>query len=44
MVPSTGYLMEEVLPTFHGAYDDDQLYDLASQQLQTSASSTCGRI
>ena len=27
--------MEEVLPTFHGAYDDDQLYDLASQQLQT---------
>ena len=35
MVPSTGYLMEEVLPTFHGAYDDDQLYDLASQQLQT---------
>ena len=23
MVPSTGYLMEEVLPTFHGAYDDD---------------------
>ena len=34
MVPSTGYLMEEVPPTFHGAYDDDQLYDLASQQLQ----------
>ncbi len=45
MVPSTGYLMEEVPPTFHGAYDDDQLYDLASQQpAKPSASSTCGRI
>ena len=31
MVPSTGYLMEEVLPTFHGTYDDDQLYDKAEQ-------------
>lgn len=34
MVPSTGYLMEEVLPTFHGEYDDDQLYTMAQAQLQ----------
>ena len=36
MVPSTGYLMEEVLPTFHGTYDDDQLYDKAEQILQNT--------
>ena len=34
MVPSTGYLMEDVLPAFHGEYQDDQLYDLAGQLLQ----------
>ena len=34
MVPSTGYLMEEVLPAFHGEYDDDLLYEKAGQILQ----------
>lgn len=34
MVPSTGYLMEEVLPKAHGAYDDDLLHDKAAKLLQ----------
>ena len=34
MVPSTGYLMDAVLPAVHGVYDDDQLYDKAGQLLQ----------
>lgn len=36
MVPTTGYLMEDVLPTFHGAYHDDDLYDLAGGLLQNT--------
>lgn len=34
MVPTTGYLMEEVLPAFHKEYQDDALYDLASTLLE----------
>ncbi len=34
MVPSTGYIMEEVLPANHGAYHDDLLYDKAGELLQ----------
>ena len=34
MVPTTGYLMEEVLPAFHKEYQDDALYDLAGTLLE----------
>ena len=34
MVPSTGYLMEDVLPAFHGEYHDDMLYDKAAELLE----------
>lgn len=34
MVPSTGYLMEDKLPAFHGAYHDDELYEIAGADLQ----------
>ena len=33
MVPSTGYLMENELPKFHGEYDDDMLYEKAGEIL-----------
>ena len=33
MVPSTGYLMENELPAFHGEYDDDMLYEKAGEIL-----------
>lgn len=33
MVPSTGYLMEEMLPAFHESYEDDALYRLAGDML-----------
>lgn len=34
MVPSTGYLMEDRLPFFHGVYHDDHLYEKAAATLQ----------
>ena len=34
MVPTTGYLMEDKLPAAHGAYHDDQVYDLAAEKVQ----------
>lgn len=34
MVPSTGYIMEEVLPANHGEYYDDMLYEKAAETLQ----------
>lgn len=34
MVPTTGYLMEEVLPAFHKEYQDDALYNLAGTLLE----------
>jgi len=34
MVPSTGYIMEEVLPANHGTYYDDMLYEKAQETLQ----------
>ena len=34
MVPSTGYLMQNELPAFHGTYDDDMLYEKAGEILQ----------
>lgn len=34
MVPSTGYIMESVLPAGHGTYHDDALYEKAEQTLQ----------
>ena len=34
MVPTTGYLMEEVLPAFHKEYQDDALYDLAGTLME----------
>ena len=34
MVPSTGYLMADVLPAGHGTYDDDLLYERAAGLLQ----------
>lgn len=36
MVPTTGYLMDEVLPSFHGEYHDDSLYDLAGSLLKNT--------
>lgn len=36
MVPTTGYLMEDVLPAFHGEYHDDYLYHLAGGLLQNT--------
>lgn len=33
MVPSTGYIMEDVLPRWHGTYHDDVLYQKASELL-----------
>ena len=34
IIPSTGYLMEPVLPAFHGRYDDDALFAQAQGALQ----------
>ena len=34
MVPSTGYIMEDVLPANHGEYHDDLLYEKAGEILQ----------
>ncbi len=34
IVPSTGYLMEPVLPAFHGRYEDDALFAQAQESLQ----------
>lgn len=34
MAPSTGYLMEDKLPAFHGQYHDDAIYDLAAETVQ----------
>lgn len=36
MVPTTGYLMDDVLPAFHQEYHDDYLYDLAGGLLQNT--------
>lgn len=35
IVPSTGYLMESVLPAFHGHYNDDALFTQAQETLQS---------
>lgn len=34
MVPTTGYIMGEVLPACHGEYYDDMLYETAQETLQ----------
>ncbi len=36
MVPTTGYLMDDVLPAFHQEYHDDYLYDLAGGLLKNT--------
>ena len=36
MVPSAGYLMEDLLPANHGEYHDDMLYDRAAELLQNT--------
>ncbi|MCI5689529.1 MAG: DHHW family protein [Clostridiales bacterium] len=36
MVPTTGYLMDNVLPAFHEPYEDDKLYELAGGLVQNT--------
>ena len=35
-VPNPGYVMEDILPTVHQKYHDDELYTLASSELQNT--------